>query len=73
MKKKHLSFANLDFGQPWTEIPRFCTERLGAMFCHHSGNHTISWLNIVRHKKRDDHTLSPQLRCKKLSPPLNIC
>ncbi len=38
-------------------------------FCHHSGNHVILWLNVARHKKRDDHTLSLHLRCKKLSPP----
>ncbi len=32
------------------------------MFCHHSGNHAILWLNVVRYKKCDDQTLSLQLR-----------
>ncbi len=71
LAEKHMSFENLDCR--WSLIPFCYTEQLGVMFCHHSGNHAIYWLNVVRHKKRDDHTLSLQLRCKKLSPPLNIC
>ncbi len=63
----------LQVGQPWSLISLCCTEQLGAMFCHHSGDHAISWLNVVRHKKCDDHTLNLQLWCKKLSHPLNIC
>ncbi len=42
------------------------------MFCNHSGNHAIYRLNVVRHKKRDDHTLSLQLHCKKLSLPITF-
>ncbi len=70
-----MSFANLDCGLAscGRKFPFCCTEQLGAMFCNHSGSHATYWLNVVRHKKRDGHTLSLQLRCKKLSPPLNIC
>ncbi len=69
--KKHLSFENLDFrlasrGRKSPFVVLSSWVRCFVII-------RVIMLNVVRHKKRDDQTLSLQLRCKKPSFPLNIC